>query len=227
MRLFAAVDPDPSARAAAARAAAALAARLPDDGPRRVRWTAPAQFHITLRFLGELSAAEVAAVRDVFRPPFETGGFAVRLSGPGCFPSAGPPRVLWMGIGEGREALAAVAAEIDGRLASAGRVPETRPFNGHLTLGRMKRWPARSRAEVVRVLSDVRPDTPRWTVERVVLCESRRTPRGAEYRVLESTPLARVTGTTRIAPGPAGNAASSQSSEDRVDDRSEVGGERP
>ena len=163
-----------------------------------MRWTAPAQFHITLRFLGELSAADAAAVRDVFRPPFETGGFAVRLSGLGCFPAAGPPRVLWMGVGEGREALTAVAAEIDGRLASAGRVPETRPFNGHLTLGRMKRWPARSRAEVVRALSDVRPDTPRWTVERVVLYESRRTPRGARYDALESPPLA---GAPRITPG--------------------------
>ena len=191
MRLFAAVDPDPPARAAAARAARAVASRLQAHGSRRIRWVAPEQLHVTLRFLGELAEAEAEAVRGVFRAPFETGAFTARVSGLGCFPASGPPRVVWLGIDEGREAMVALRTELERRLASVGHPPETRPFSVHLTLGRMmKGWPARGRLEVARALADVRPDTPRWAVDRVVLYESRQTHRGARYHALESTPLA-------------------------------------
>ena len=203
MRLFAAIDPDPPARATAARAARAAARRLREDGSRRIRWTAPERLHVTLRFLGELPEAEVEAVRGAFRPPFETGAFAAGTSGLGCFPASGPPRVVWLGIDEGREALAAVRTELDGRLAAVGLLPEKRRFNAHLTLGRMKGWPARSRIEVVRALSEVQPDPSRWPVDRVVLYESLRTGGGARYHALESTPLAPRAG---IAPRPGGRA---------------------
>lgn len=187
MRLFAAVDPDPAARAAAARAARAVAMRLDGAGAPRMRWVAPERLHVTLRFLGEVTAADAEAVRGVFRTPFETAAFTAAVSGPGCFPASGPPRVVWLGIGEGREALAAVRTELDGRLAAAGHPPEARPFSAHLTLGRMPGRPARRRLDVVRALSDVRLDAPRWVVDRVVLYESRQTGRGARYVALEST----------------------------------------
>lgn len=204
VRLFAAVDPDPPARAAAARAACAAARRLREDGSRRIRWTVPERLHVTLRFLGELPEAEVEAVRGAFRSPFETGAFAAGTSGLGCFPASGPPRVVWLGIDEGREALAAVRTEIDGRLAAVGLPPEERRFNAHLTLGRVKGWPARSRPEVVRALSEVQPEPSRWPVDRVVLYESRRTRGGARYHALESTPLAPGAG---ITPRPGGGRA--------------------
>lgn len=197
MRLFAAVDPDPPVRTAAARSARAVAGRLGEDGPGRIRWVAPEQLHVTLRFLGEVAEAEAEAVRGVFRTPFEAGTFTAAVSGLGCFPGSGPPRVVWLGIDEGRDGLAAVRAELDRRLASVGWPPEARPLRAHLTLGRMKGWPARSRREVVRALSDVRPDAARWTVDRVVLYESRQTPAGARYHVLGSSSLAAGVGTPR------------------------------
>ena len=188
MRLFAAVDPDPRVRAAAARAARAVASRLRDDAG-RIRWVAPERLHVTLRFLGELAEADAEAVRGVLRAPFETGAFTAEVSGLGCFPAAGPPRVVWLGVGEGREGMAALKNELDGRLASVGHPAETRPLRVHLTLGRMKGWPARSRPAVARALSGVRPDAPPWAVDRVILYESRQTQAGARYHLLESTPL--------------------------------------
>ncbi len=189
MRLFAAVDPDPPVRAAVARVARTAASRLEGDAPGRIRWVAPEQMHITLRFLGEVTEADADAVRGVFGVPFETGAFTARVSGLERFPSSGAPRVVWLGIGEGRDGMIAVRTELDRRLASVGCPPETRPFRAHLTLGRIKRWPARSRCDVARALSDVRPETPRWVIDRVTLYESRRTQRGARYHVLESAPL--------------------------------------
>ena len=190
MRIFAAVDLDAAARAAAGRAARAVAGRLDEGVRERIRWVAPEQLHVTLRFLGEVTEADARAVRGAFRAPFETGAFTVRVSGLGCFPPSGAPRVVWLGLGEGRDGLAAVRTELDGRLASAGCPPETRPFRAHVTLARTKRWPARSRGDVDRVLSEVDPGRPAWMVDRLTLYESRRLPHGARYHVLESSPLA-------------------------------------
>ncbi len=194
MRVFAAVDPDPMVRAAAERAARAVAGRLERGAHERVRWVAPERLHVTLRFLGEMTEADADAVRAVFRPPLETGAFLARASSLGCFPPSGPPRVLWLGIGEGGDGMTELRSELDRRLASAGRLPEARPLRAHITLGRMKRWPPRSRRDVDRVLSEVRPETPGWLVDHVTLYESRRTPRGVGYHVLESTALGRPAG---------------------------------
>lgn len=203
MRLFAAIDPDPAARAAAARAARALAGRLEGDapagrleggGPLRIRWVAPERLHVTLRFLGEVTEADADVVRGVLRTSFEAGAFTARVSGLDRFPASGAPRVVWLGIGEGRDGIAAVRAELDRRLASVGWPSETRPFRVHLTLGRVQRWPARSRHDLARALSDLRPETPHWLVDRVTLYESRQTHRGARYHMLESVPLRPVGG---------------------------------
>ena len=194
MRVFAAVDPDPAVRAAAGRTARALAARLERAAHERVRWVAPEQLHVTLRFLGEVTETDADAVRAVLRSPLETGAFRARPSSLGCFPLSGPPRVLWLGIGEGCDGMAELRSELDRRLASAGHAPEARPLRAHVTLGRMKRWPSRSRRDLDRILSDVRPETPGWLVDHVTLYESRQTPRGARYHVLESTALGRSAG---------------------------------
>ena len=194
MRVFAAVDPDPAVRAAAARVARAVADRLERGAHGRVRWVAPDQLHVTLRFLGEVTEADADAVRAVLRSPLETGAFRARASSLGCFPPSGPPRVLWLGIGAGSDGMAELRSELDQRLAAAGHLPEARPLRAHVTLGRMKRWPSRSRRDLDRILSDVRPETPGWLVDHVTLYESRQTPRGARYHVLESTALGRPAG---------------------------------
>ena len=198
MRVFAAVDPDPAARAAAGRAGRAVAGRLESGAHERVRWVPPEQLHVTLRFLGEVTEADADALRAVFRTPFETEAFLARASRLGCFPPSGPPRVLWLGIGEGGDGMAELRSELDRRLASAGRPPENRPLRAHVTLGRMKRWPARGRRDLERVLSEVQPETPGWLVDHVALYESRQTPRGARYHVLESTALGRPAGPVNV-----------------------------
>lgn len=194
MRIFAAVDLDPPARAAAARAARAVAGRLEGGGRERIRWVAPERLHVTLRFLGEVTEADAGAVRGVLRAPFETGAFTARVSRLGCFPPSGAPRVVWLGIGEGGDGMAAARSELDRRLASVGFAPETRAFRAHVTLGRMKGWPARTRRDVDQALSAVEPETPAWMVDRLTLYESRRMHHGARYHVLESTALGRSVG---------------------------------
>ena len=191
MRLFAAVDLDETARAAAAGSIHALATRLATaDAPAPVRWVPPEQLHVTLRFLGEVSEGKAESVRRALSVPWKTDAFGAGLAGLDLFPFSGAPRVIWLGLDEGREPMAALKNELDQRLVSVGFELDTRPFRAHLTLGRVNRSVAGLGPDLRAMCAEHRPDTARWVVDRVTLYESRVSSRGATHHVLESTRLA-------------------------------------
>ncbi len=188
--MFVAVDLDAAARVAVAASIDALATRLARAAtPSAVRWVRPEQLHFTLRFLGEVSAQQVALVQRALSVPWTTGVFDVRLAGVDLFPYSGEPRVIWLGLDEGRDHMVALKTELDRRLVSVGFGPETRRFRAHLTLGRIKRRLAVSGPELRALLSQYEPETARWTVDRVTLYESRVSFRGTTYHVVDSTTL--------------------------------------
>ena len=190
MRLFAAIDLDASARAAVAASIDALATGLAGGGtPSSVRWVRPEQLHFTLRFLGEVSAQQVASVQRALSVPWMTGAFDVRLAGVDLFPFSGEPRVVWQGLAEGRDQMVALKAELDRRLVSAGFGPEARRFRVHLTLGRVNRKIAVSGRDLRTMLSEHEPETAGWTVDRVTLYESRVSFRGVTYHVVDTSML--------------------------------------
>jgi 2'-5' RNA ligase len=81
--------------------------------------------------------------------------------------------------------LEAVAKAVVGATEEVGKPPEPRPFSGHLTLARARD----SRRGV-----DLRPfvGTPvsaTWPVSQVCLVESRLSPKGANYEVVETVSL--------------------------------------
>ena len=116
------------------------AAGLP-AGARDVRWVRLDGLHLTLRFLGptppEREAATAAAVaRAAASPGSDTVPIPAALGGAGTFPPAGRPRVLWVGLTDGADALTALAARVGQELAAADWPPDDRPLRPHLTLAR-------------------------------------------------------------------------------------------
>lgn len=153
-----------------------------------VRWTSPASFHLTLRFLGEIDEPLVAAVTDALRKAV-TGHepFAYTLQGVGCFPSAQRARVLWAGAAEegAGDRLGRLAASVEEAVQQIGLEPEGREFHPHVTLGRLK-----TPLNLASVLSRVPPFSPGTVqVKEVVLYRSRLTPGGAIYDALQRVPL--------------------------------------
>jgi RNA 2',3'-cyclic 3'-phosphodiesterase len=171
VRLFLAVEPDAAARAALAGVLAQARAALGDAAP-AVRWTLPPNIHVTLHFLGELDQARVANVRAALGDRLPRPAFDVETNRPGVFPPAGPPKVVWLGIGTGADALTAVHADLALRLERAGVALERRRFTPHLTVGRV-RDRERGRARALRErLAGIRPDPIRWRAREVVLFRS-------------------------------------------------------
>ncbi len=129
-RLFVAIDFPEPVRERLAR----LCAGVPG-----ARWVPADQFHLTLRFIGEVDRGCFDDIAEALAE-IETNGFSIRLKGVGHFPPRGAPRVLWAGIDNG-DAPARLHAKIDGLLASLGIAPDRRKFFPHVTLARLKDAP--------------------------------------------------------------------------------------
>ncbi len=107
------------------------------EGLPGVRWTDVDDFHLTLRFIGQVDHATFCdigeALTSVSMPPIE-----LRLKGIGQFPPRGHPHTLWVGLEDGRE-VHRLRRHIERILAEhIGLPPERRKFAPHVTIGRVK-----------------------------------------------------------------------------------------
>ena len=176
MRLFYAAAADEETKAAAA----ALVSRL-RRAPGDYRWVDPRDMHVTFRFLGETPDAELAEVEARMRRAAALSApFEIVYGGVGAFDSLDDPRVVWLGLAEGAEAMGKVSGLL-------GR-DEPRPYSPHLTLGRRRRDPVPP--EFVAALRAERPLGLRRRVEKISLYAGRPAPFGHAYEILHEAELA-------------------------------------
>lgn len=140
-----------------------------------LRWTTRDQWHVTLRFVGPVPEVEPVA-EALAGLPAASPASAVLGPATGRFGQ----RILHVPV----TGLDAVAAGVVAATAGLGRAPEDRPFHGHVTLARV----------VKQGKVDLRPlagvsVAGEWEVGAVCLVESRLSPAGARYEVLEEFPL--------------------------------------
>lgn len=159
-------------------------------GSNDVRWVRLDNLHVTLRFLGPTLEEKVDAVGGVVRAAAAvTEPFDVRLAGAGAFPSPDRPRALWLGMDEGAQELAALAARLDAGLVESGWPPEERPFRPHLTLARSDGVRAGPRL-AHRLMAAAEGFSAPWRATTLVLFESRTGGGPARYIPLVEAPLA-------------------------------------
>ena len=105
----------------------------------KVSWVAPANMHITLKFLGDQPDEAVAAICQAVRtgrPACRPSSSAARRPVP--FPASQRPRTLWLGVTDGLAQFQALHAAIDGALAKQRFPKDRQQFRPHLTLGRVR-----------------------------------------------------------------------------------------
>jgi 2'-5' RNA ligase len=130
-------------------------------------------------------------VLDALAPPLAIAPFEIVLGECGVFPPHGPPRVLWIGVKEGLASLQALHQEFNRRLLPFGYETDTRPFNAHLTLARLKNAPRGTAAIVREALRAVHVPPAAWQVTHAVVFQSVLSSRGSTYRALSSVNLGR------------------------------------
>jgi RNA 2',3'-cyclic 3'-phosphodiesterase len=137
-----------------------------------LRWTSEDQWHVTLRFLGNVDDVGQVALRQALGQ-IAAGGAPVDVT-TGPEPRA-LGRTVWVLPVEGLETLAGV---ISAATDHVGQPPPDRPFRGHLTLARARRPAALDGLPAA-------PVTDRWTVTEVTLVRSDLQAEGARYDVTD------------------------------------------
>jgi len=172
VRCFVAVWPTPDV--------ADAIASLPRPAVDGLRWSSKEQWHVTLRFFGEIGREDVQAAtkalrsvaREVEQPVTATGGPSTRFLGPAL--------VIWPVDG-----LAGAASAVQRATDVIGQPLFERKFLGHITLARGHR--GTNLRSSVHLLA---PLDRSWPVTSLTLVQSVLRPEGARYRVLESFLLA-------------------------------------
>lgn len=149
------------------------------------RWVAHENFHLTLRFIGEVDGGTAQDIVDSLSG-LRGHGFDMTLNGIGHFETKGRVRAVWAGV-EANPALTALQRKVDSALAGAGIEPEGRKFRPHVTLARLKDASYSRISDFVAARSLFR--TLPFPVEHVTLFQSRLGGEGPVYRPMLEIPL--------------------------------------
>jgi 2'-5' RNA ligase len=174
----------------AVRASLAILQRQVGESCADIKWVEPEHLHVTLKFLDEITEEQRGRVEALLRQV--AGGepaFTLAMEGAGAFPSVNAPRVLWVGLRQGRETVVRIAQAIEQECQAIGLRREERPFAAHVTLGRVRS--PRRREALAQQLQQVswQPPAP-FQVAALVLYRSELSPSGPRYSVLAEVPLA-------------------------------------
>ncbi|MCS6853307.1 MAG: RNA 2',3'-cyclic phosphodiesterase [Elioraea sp.] len=99
------------------------------------KWVPPENYHLTLRFIGEVDNGRADDI-DAGLSAIAARGFDLTLAGVGTFETRGRPHALWVGV-ERNAALEHLRAKVESAVVRAGCEPERRRFVPHVTLARL------------------------------------------------------------------------------------------
>ncbi|MFZ5801293.1 MAG: RNA 2',3'-cyclic phosphodiesterase [Candidatus Omnitrophota bacterium] len=152
------------------------------------KWVKPENIHLTLKFLGATASDKVESISNALQEiALLTPGFSATASQLGAFPKIEYPRVIWVGISEGKTELENLGRKIEDRLFELGFSREERPFAAHLTLARI-RSPL-NRQSLVEKLKQAQFPAQTQLIREIILFKSTLTPKGPIYEALKRITL--------------------------------------
>jgi 2'-5' RNA ligase len=185
-RLFVGVRVSVSTANALAQCAEMLARRA-NDARLDLRWVAPTNYHVTLKFLGWTHRETIGAVREALdRAVIGCTRLSFRTARLGAFPSLDKASVLWAGI-EDASGLDAVAAKIDRAMTGIGFAADVRTFHAHVTLARLRE--TRPVRDVVLPMAEQMFSETR--IDGVTLFESETKSSGSVYQEIHRATFSR------------------------------------
>jgi 2'-5' RNA ligase len=190
LRLFIAISLPEPVKVEIEKAQAEMRRALPGDF---MRWTEREQFHLTLKFLGNVEAQHLDALSESLRAVCRTfSPLRLRAAQVGFFPDSHRPRVVWVAVGDEKNSLPSLQAAIEAAVQEFTVETAEGKFSGHVTLARCKMI-KRPQAEILARLAAGIADKVfgEWTADAIELIRSELSPGGPRYTVLASPPLAK------------------------------------
>jgi 2'-5' RNA ligase len=117
-----------------------------------VRWVPADNIHLTLKFLGNVSTANLEMLKEIMGNVVANHHECdISVGGIGAFPKTHNPRVIWVGM-EVPQELISLQHNIEIETARLGYSREHRPFSPHLTFGRVSR---NASSQDVRAIAEI------------------------------------------------------------------------
>lgn len=155
-----------------------------------VRWAEARQVHLTLHFFGAVSMQEIELIHlsskkvaSFFSP------LKLTLSRIGGFPSLEKPDLIWLGVEESTGRLLSLQKALQGEVRTLGFKTESRPFQPHVTIGRVKRKSQDLKALLAK--APLKWPMPVKSIDHMALYQSHNLPEGAHYEILGTYPLSK------------------------------------
>jgi len=146
----------------------------------RVRWAKPDGVHLTLKFLGDVSAECIGDIVEIAQHvAAQSEPLTLQTSGVGGFPNLEKARVLWLGIRGDVDALSQLQETLERHLEPLGFERERRKFFPHLTAGRARRQPVCVERDRLAATQPIH-----FRVDRLTVMKSELRPEGAVYTPL-------------------------------------------
>jgi 2'-5' RNA ligase len=147
-----------------------------------IKWVEPENLHLTLHFFGDLNKKQIAQVEEgIEEVAKHIASFKMTTGNFGCFPNEKNPRVIFIETKD-TKVVHTLVGELEVMLPNLGYKIDTRPWQAHITLGRIKN-------QVQCKTNDVTLPPTDFDVKSVELMESQLTPKGSVYSVIKSFPL--------------------------------------
>ena len=191
LRLFVAISIPEPVRDEIIRVQQELQPLVPRDV---ARWARSDQFHLTLRFLGDVPADGVEDLKkSVGAICRNAQPLLLRAEGVGFFPNPRSPRVIWVGINNREGGLMELQKQIETAVGPFSLEPGEKNFTGHATLGRLKNpRPTDVRDLAARAQSLEKRPLGEWTANEVEIIRSELSPAGARHISLTAFRLGAV-----------------------------------
>ena len=190
-RLFVAVAIPEVVKAKMEEAQAELRRAVPGHG---VRWTRREQFHLTLKFLGDVDAARVEALGEAIRAACRGfGALHLRAERVGFFPDLRYPRVVWTGVQDQAERLPRLQQAVDAATRDFTIEQKDERFTGHVTLARIKAIRRPETGALGKAAAGLAEEVfGQWTAGSIELMRSVLSPQGVSHSSLATIALAEL-----------------------------------
>ena len=176
------------------RRIASTANKLRKNIDTRLSWVKQDNYHVTIRFLGEIDPMLTLELKDACQAATShIPSFTIPIDKVGAFPTVERPRVLWIG-GNPPDPFFDLLSGLDSRLSKLGFNRARRETMAHITLARIK---GRMNTPLSQIVGKI--DNPRCIMHAnsLVLMESQLSRQGAIYSPLFSLPLAKSAADTK------------------------------
>lgn len=188
IRSFIAVALSPEVR----KELASIKNQLKSGAGAPVKWVETENLHLTLKFLGDILPAQIPVLINAMQKAAMTmGPLKLEMNSLGVFPNQRRVRIIWAGLGGDVEKLSGLQQRLESTLEPLGFTKESRPFQPHLTIGRVREQASPAERESLgnRVLTfSSLPPSP-FIVDTLFLMRSTLTPSGPIYTELGNIPL--------------------------------------